>query len=48
MIDDGFAMPFGEALKEEIRRSAAHAANVTAESVEAARKQVTERGRGLN
>jgi enoyl-CoA hydratase len=48
MIDDGFAMPFGEALREEIRRSAAHAASVTAESVEAARKQVTERGRGLN
>ena len=48
MIDDGFAMPFGDALKEEIRRSAAHAASVTAESGEAARKKVTERGRGLN
>ena len=48
MIDDGYAMPFGDALKEEIRRSAAHAASVTAESVEAARKKVTERGRGLN
>lgn len=46
MIDDGFAMTFGEALKEEVRRSAAHAASVTADAVEAARKQVTERGRG--
>ena len=45
LIDDGFAMPFGEALKEEIRRSAAHAANVTADSVESARKTVTARGR---
>ena len=46
MIDDGFGMTFGEALKEEVRRSAAHAASVTADAVEAARKQVTERGRG--
>jgi len=30
----------------EIKRSAEHAASVTAESVEAARKKVTERGRG--
>ncbi len=46
VIDDGFAMPFGDALGMEIRRSAEHAASVTAESVEAARKAVTERGRG--
>lgn len=48
LIDDGFAMPFGEALKEEVRRSAEHAASVSAESVEEARKAVTERGRTLN
>lgn len=48
MIDDGFAMTFGEGMKEEVRRSAAHAASVTAESVEQARKAVTERGRGQN
>ncbi|WP_022695287.1 enoyl-CoA hydratase [Ponticaulis koreensis] len=48
LIDDGFAMPFGDALKEEIRRSAEHAKSVSAESVEEARKAVTERGRTLN
>lgn len=48
IIDDGLAMSFGPALKEEIKRSQAHAANVTADSVEEARKQVTARGRGLN
>lgn len=45
MIDDGFGMSFAEGMKEEVRRSAAHAQSVTAESVEAARKQVTARGR---
>jgi enoyl-CoA hydratase len=45
MIDDGFAMSFADGMKEEVRRSAAHAQSVTAESVEAARKQVTARGR---
>lgn len=45
IIDDGFAMPFGAALEEEVRRSEAHAASVSAESVEAARQAVTERGR---
>lgn len=48
LIDDGFAMPFGEALQEEVRRSAEHADSVSAESVEEARKAVTERGRSLN
>lgn len=46
IIDDGFGMPFTDALKEEIRRSAEHASNVTADAVEAARKTVTARGRG--
>lgn len=48
IIDDGFAMEFGKGLKEEIRRSAEHAASVTADAVEAARKKVTARGRGQN
>ena len=46
VIDDGMAIEFGKALKMEINRSAEHAASVTPESVEAARKQVTARGRG--
>lgn len=46
MIDDGFGMTFAEGLKEEVRRSAQHAASVTADAVEEARRQVTERGRG--
>lgn len=48
VIDDGFASAFGEALKLEVKRSAAHAQSVTPESVEAARKQVTTRGRDQN
>ena len=48
MIDDGFGMAYSDALREEVKRSAQHAASVTAESVEAARKTVTERGRGQN
>lgn len=48
VIDDGFATNFGEAMKMEVKRSAEHAASVTAESVEEARKSVTERGRGQN
>ena len=46
LIDDGFGMPFAEAMKEELRRSIAHSESVTADAVEEARKQVTERGRG--
>ncbi|MEQ8556898.1 MAG: enoyl-CoA hydratase [Henriciella sp.] len=48
VIDDGFDVPFGEAMDLEIKRSAEHAASVTAESVEEARKAVTQRGRGQN
>lgn len=48
IIDDGFAASFGEGLKLEVKRSAEHAEGVTAQSVEAARKAVTERGRTLN
>ena len=45
LIDDGFGMPFADAMKEEVRRSIEHANSVTADSVEEARKQVTARGR---
>ena len=48
IIDDGFAIEFGDAQKLEVARSVEHAAGVTAESVEAARKSVTARGRTLN
>ena len=48
VIDDGFAVGFGEGQALEIARSAEHAAGVTAESVEAARQAVTARGRTLN
>lgn len=46
IIDDGYASTFGEGLRMEVQRSAEHVENVTAEAVEAARKSVTERGRG--
>lgn len=45
VIDDGYASTFGEGCKMEIKRSAEHAASITAESVEDARKAVTARGR---
>ena len=45
VIDDGYAMAFADAMAMEVERSKAHAKTVTAESVEAARKTVTERGR---
>ena len=45
LIDDGFAIEFGKAMKEEVKRSIEHSASVSAESVEEARKQVTARGR---
>lgn len=48
IIDDGFATSFGEGQRLEVKRSVEHAEGVTAQSVEAARKAVTERGRTLN
>lgn len=48
IIDDGFATTFGEGKALEIKRSAEHAAGVSAQSVEEARKAVTKRGRNLN
>lgn len=46
VIDDGYAATFADGLRMEVERSAEHARSVTAESVEAARQAVTERGRG--
>ncbi|MEM0987061.1 MAG: enoyl-CoA hydratase [Pseudomonadota bacterium] len=48
MIDDGFGMTFSDAMTEEVRRSSAHAAGVSAAAVEAARQAVTARGREVN
>jgi len=48
VIDDGFGQTFEQGLRLELARSVEHAANVTAESVEAARQTVTKRGRTLN
>ena len=45
LIDDGYGMNFASAMKEEVKRSIAHADSVTADAVEEARKQVTARGR---
>lgn len=44
-IDEGYASTFGDGLEMEIKRSAEYAESVTADAVEAARKQVTARGR---
>ncbi len=48
LIDEGFGLPFADALKLEVQKSKEHAASVTAESVEEARKAVTARGRTIN
>ena len=45
LIDDGFALPFGEAMALEHERSSAANAAVTPESVEARRAAVQARGR---
>lgn len=45
LIDDGFAIEFGKAMKEEVKRSNEHAAAVTADAMEEARKTVIARGR---
>jgi len=46
LIDDGFALPFGEAMALERARSMEQNARVTAESVEQSRAAVQARGRG--
>ena len=45
LIDDGFALPFGEAMALEHKRSSAKNAGVTPEIVEANRQAVLARGR---
>ena len=46
LIDDGFALPFGEGLALEHRLSSAANSQVSADEVEARRRAVMERGRG--
>lgn len=46
LINDGFAMSFGDAMKLEAERSTGLNAQVSADEVEARRRAVTERGRG--
>lgn len=48
LIDDGYALPFGEAMALEAKRSHAWAASVTAEQVETRREAVRARGRTQN
>ena len=45
LIDDGYRLPFGEAMKLESQTSRANAASVTAESIASKRDAVRERGR---
>jgi len=45
VIDDGYGINFADALEMESRRSAKQSASVSKESVEAARKEVTARGK---
>jgi enoyl-CoA hydratase len=45
LIDDGFGLPFGEAMALEAKTALDHAASITRDGIEAARKQVQERGR---
>ncbi|MFT4711699.1 MAG: enoyl-CoA hydratase [Candidatus Azotimanducaceae bacterium] len=45
VIDEGFGMSFSEALIMESKRSAEQSSSVSKESVEAARKEVTARGK---
>jgi enoyl-CoA hydratase len=46
LIDDGYALAFGEGLSLEHQRSSARNHDVTPEAVEQRRRQVMERGRG--
>lgn len=46
LIDEGFALPFGEGMALEHRTSSAANGQVSADEVEARRKAVMERGRG--
>ena len=46
LIDDGYALPFGEGLALEHRRSGVANREVNADDIEARRRAVMERGRG--
>ncbi len=48
LIDDGFALPLGEALELETARSAAANSEVRAADVEARRQSIIDRGRGFS
>jgi enoyl-CoA hydratase len=45
LINDGYALPFGEAMRLEAARSVEHARSVTAEAIESRRAGIQERGR---
>ena len=46
LINDGFALPFGEAMALEATRSIELNGQVSADEVEARRREVMDRGRG--
>jgi enoyl-CoA hydratase len=45
IIDDGYALPYGEAMALEARVASAYNAAVSPEAVEARRRAVVDRGR---
>ena len=45
LIDDGYAMAFGDAMKHEASRPFGHLTNMNPESIAERRQQVTARGR---
>lgn len=45
LIDEGYALPFGEAMRLEARRSIEHARSVTPEAIESRRVGIQQRGR---
>jgi len=48
LIDEGYALPFGEAMRLEARRSIEHARSVTPDAIEARRSGIQQRGRSQN
>ena len=48
LIDDGYALPFGEGMRVEARRSIEHARSVTPDAIEARRSGIQQRGRSQN
>ena len=48
IIDDGFAITFGEGFVEEVKHSKAHSENSSAKQIESARKKVLALGRQAN